>query len=118
VDNPDRNWSPWKKIDLGKNDETGIPAARYAQWKAVLHAGTRAPAWTASRLNYLPKNVAPEIDDVTVQVAVKYQPQPKTFGHRPGIRIRRISIGRNTFRSSAAQFARSRFHRCEMERAR
>jgi hypothetical protein len=31
-------------------------------------------------LNYLPKNVAPEIDDVTVQVGVKYQPQPKTTG--------------------------------------
>jgi hypothetical protein len=28
-------------------------------------------------LNYLPKNVAPEIDDVTVQVGVKYQPLPK-----------------------------------------
>ncbi|MGB0030574.1 MAG: fibronectin type III domain-containing protein [Candidatus Sulfotelmatobacter sp.] len=28
----------------------------------------------------MPKNVAPEIDDVTVQVAVKYQPQPKTTG--------------------------------------
>jgi len=28
-------------------------------------------------LNYLPKNAAPEIDDVTVQVGVKYQPMPK-----------------------------------------
>jgi len=80
VDNPDRNWSPWKKIDLGKNDGTGIPAARYAQWKAVLHAGNTAPNVDSVALNYLPKNVAPEIDDVTVQVAVKYQPQPKTTG--------------------------------------
>jgi hypothetical protein len=47
VDNPDRNWSPWKKIDLGKDDETGVPAARYAQWKAVLHAGSQRPASTA-----------------------------------------------------------------------
>ena len=41
VDNPDRNWSPWKKIDLSKSDvtkngETGIPAARYVQWKTCL----------------------------------------------------------------------------------
>ncbi|HEV3308039.1 MAG TPA: hypothetical protein VGZ91_16485 [Candidatus Sulfotelmatobacter sp.] len=78
VDNPDRNWSAWRKIDLGKNDETGIPAARYAQWKAVLHAGTSAPAVDSVALNYLSKNVAPEIDDVTVQVGVKYQPLPKT----------------------------------------
>lgn len=80
VDNPDRNWSPWKKIDLGKNDETGVPAARYAQWKAVLHAGSVAPAVDNVALNYLPKNAAPEVDDVTVQVGVKYQPAPKTSG--------------------------------------
>src|SRR5208282_3191645 len=43
VDNPDRNWSPWKKIDLIKDGEIGIPAARYAQWKAVLHVGYSAP---------------------------------------------------------------------------
>jgi len=79
VDNPDRNWSAWKKTDL-KNGETGIPAARYAQWKAVLHAGTPAPGVDSVALNYLPKNAAPEIDDVTVQVGVKYQPVPKTAG--------------------------------------
>jgi len=85
LDNPDRNWSAWKKIDLasrdtGKTDETGIPAARYGQWKAVLHSGTTAPTVDSVALNYLPKNVAPEIDDVTVQVGVKYQPMPKTSG--------------------------------------
>jgi hypothetical protein len=77
VDNPDRNWSPWKKIDLGKNAETGIPPARYAQWKAVLHTGTAAPGVDSVALNYLPNNAAPEIDDVTVQIGVKYQPMPK-----------------------------------------
>jgi hypothetical protein len=80
VDNPDRNWSAWKKIDLSKNDKTGIPAARYAQWKAVLHAGNAAPAVDSVALNYLPKNAAPEIDDVTVQIGVKYQPTLKNSG--------------------------------------
>ncbi len=92
VDNPDRNWSAWKKIDLardkdrdkdwdrGRDGETGIPAARYAQWKAVLHAGTTAPGLDSVALNYLPKNAAPEIDDLTVQVGVKYQPMPKFSG--------------------------------------
>jgi sugar lactone lactonase YvrE len=80
VDNPDRNWSPWKKVDLGKDDETGVPAARYAQWKAVLHAGTPAPNVDSVALNYLPKNVAPEIEDLTVQVGIKYQPTPKNTG--------------------------------------
>jgi len=80
VDNPDRNWSPWKKIDLTKDSETGIPSARYAQWKAVLHAGTAAPSVDSVALNYLPKNAAPEIDDVTVQAGVKYQPMPRVSG--------------------------------------
>ena len=124
VDNPDRNWSPWKKIDFSKSDmskngETGIPAARYAQWKAVLHAGTSAPGVDSVALNYLPKNAAPEIDDVTVQVGVKYQPLPKMSGQGLGSdssgRLRRI---RTHFEASNSQFPRSRLHRREVERAR
>jgi WD40 repeat protein len=83
VDNPDRNWSAWKKIDLNGNHETGVPSARYAQWKAVLHAGSVKPDVDSVTLYYLPKNVAPVIDDVSVQVGVRYQPvktSPLTFG--------------------------------------
>ncbi len=69
VDNPDRNWSPWSKIDLKEGAETQIPPARYAQWRAVLHSGATAPRVHSVRLYYLPNNVAPEVDDVTVQVA-------------------------------------------------
>ena len=78
VDNPDRNWSAWKKVDLSKDAETGIPAARYAQWKAVLHSGSAKPGVDQVTLNYLPKNIAPVIDDVTVQVGTRYTPVPKT----------------------------------------
>ena len=85
VDNPDRNWSAWNKIELKSSDptnnaETGIPAARYAQWKAVLHNASSAPRVDSVALDYLPKNTAPEIDDVTVQVGVKYQALPKAPG--------------------------------------
>lgn len=83
VDNPDRNWSAWKKIDLTGNDETGVPSARYAQWKAVLHSGSGKPAVDSVTLYYLPKNVAPVIDDVSVQAGVRYQPvktSPLTLG--------------------------------------
>jgi hypothetical protein len=78
VDNPDRNWSPWKKVDFAKDGEMGVPSARYAQWKAVLHPGGTRPVVHNVTLNYLPKNVAPEIDDVTVQIGVRYQPIPKS----------------------------------------
>jgi hypothetical protein len=101
VDNPDRNWSPWKKIDLAAKPETGIPAARYAQWKAVLHAGTLAPGVDSMALNYLPKNAAPEIDDITVQVGVKYQPLPKTSGNTLGSDSSGSSFGGSSFGGSS-----------------
>jgi WD40 repeat protein len=80
VDNPDRNWSPWKKIDLAKDAQMSVPPARYAQWKAVLRAGHPKPAVDSVTLNYLPKNVAPEIEDISVQVGVRYQPPGKQAG--------------------------------------
>jgi len=80
VDNPDRNWSPWKAVDLQKDAVLNVPPARFIQWKAVLHAGSVAPRVDSVLLNYLPKNVAPDFDDVTVQVGVRYQPLPKPVG--------------------------------------
>jgi WD40 repeat protein len=71
VDNPDRNWSPWKKIDLAKELPVDVPSARFIQWKAVLHSGNPAPAIDHVILNYLPKNVAPEVEDVTVLVGAR-----------------------------------------------
>jgi hypothetical protein len=68
VDNPDRNWSLWKKIDLQKELPVDAPSARFIQWKAVLHSGNNPPILDSVTLNYLPKNVAPEVEDVTVMV--------------------------------------------------
>ncbi len=77
VDNPDRNWSPWTPVDLQKDPALKVPPARFIQWKAVLHAGNPAPSVDSVLLNYLPKNVAPDFDDVSVQVGVRYTPLPK-----------------------------------------
>ena len=67
VDNPDRNWSQWKKIDLQKDLPIDAPPARFIQWKATLHSA-HAPVIDSVTVNYLPKNVAPEVEDVTVMV--------------------------------------------------
>src|SRR5207302_6760002 len=77
VDNPDRNWSAWKKIDIGKDPQVTAPPARFVQWKAVLHPGEAAPRVESVTLNYLPKNVAPDFDDVTVTPGVRYQSVPR-----------------------------------------
>ena len=95
VDNPDRNWSPWKQVDLSKGGDMGIPPARYAQWKAVLHAGGANPVVDTVTLNYLPKNVAPEIDDVSVQIGMRYQPIAKSTG---------VTLGTDVSGSSGAHF--------------
>jgi hypothetical protein len=87
VDNPDRNWSAWKKVELQKDMEIGVPPARFVQWKAVLHAGSSIPRVDGVLLNYLPKNVAPDFDDVNVIVGVRYQALPKPpdlGGSQPG----------------------------------
>jgi sugar lactone lactonase YvrE len=80
VDNPDRNWSPWTKVDLYRGGMISVPPARFVQWKAVLHSGSEPPRVESVTLNYLPKNVAPEFDDVTVQTGVRYQSLPKSGG--------------------------------------
>jgi hypothetical protein len=95
VDNPDRNWSPWKPVDISKDGEMGVPPARYAQWKVVLHTGNSRPAVDTVSLNYLPKNVAPEVDDITVQPGVHYQPLPKSIG---------LNLGTDVSGSSGTRF--------------
>ena len=86
VDNPDRNWSPWRKIDLQKDSEITAPAARFIQWKAILHPGTPAPRVESVTLNYLPKNIAPEFDDVIVTPGTRYQSPPRPTNLDPGQR--------------------------------
>jgi len=83
VDNPDRNWSPWTRVDLAAGSELKIPPARFVQWKSVLHAGNPAPRVDDVLLNYLPKNVAPEIDEIVVQPGYHYQPIPHVTGSEP-----------------------------------
>src|SRR6266702_689690 len=77
VDNPDRNWSPWQKIDLTHNAALQAPAARFVQWRVVLHSGRPWPQLGSVTLNYLSKNVAPELDDVTVFVGHKFPQAPR-----------------------------------------
>ena len=78
VDNPDRHWSPWTKVDLKKDGAVTVPPARFVQWRVVLHAGDPAPRLDTVGLNYLPKNVAPDFDDITIQPGVRYQSMPRS----------------------------------------
>jgi len=83
VDNPDRNWSQWTRVDLAAG--LAVPPARFLQWKAALHAGNPAPRVDSVVVYYLPKNIAPEIDDITVQPGYRYQPLPRPANAEPPV---------------------------------
>jgi hypothetical protein len=80
VDNPDRNWSTWSRVDLGKDARTDVPPARFIQWRAVLKPANPPTQIDEVAINYLPKNVAPVVDDVVVQTGARFQPQPHISG--------------------------------------
>jgi len=90
---PEDNWSPWAgpyKDPAG--EAVGCPAARFVQWKAVFLNGTAdqggIPSISWVSLAYLPKNVAPVIDDIAIQDpgirAMGFAPQ---LGGGPGSAI-------------------------------
>ena len=80
VDNPDRNWSPWIKVDLGKDARLEIPPARFVQWRAVLKPSSGPTQLESVAINYLSKNVAPVVDDIAVQPGAHFQPQSHSIG--------------------------------------
>ena len=61
-------WSDWKPV--GSNGTPlPAPAARYLQWKAVLRPGAQLRSVT---MNYLPRNLPPQVDDIVVQPGARY----------------------------------------------
>ncbi|MGH9564384.1 MAG: SMP-30/gluconolactonase/LRE family protein [Candidatus Angelobacter sp.] len=75
VDNPDRNWSSWSRVDLNKDSRLDIPPARFVQWRAVLRPADPPTRIDEVAINYLSKNVAPVIDDIVVQQGARFLPQ-------------------------------------------
>src|SRR5581483_9000954 len=64
LDQPHRNWSAWSAaVTDSKGARVNSPAARFAQWKATLTAGSSgSPELEEVDFAYLPRNVAPRID--------------------------------------------------------
>ncbi len=59
-------WSDWSRVSA--DGVVGVPAARFVQWKAVLRVGGTLDS---VGLNYLPKNVAPVVDEMVVQAGAR-----------------------------------------------
>jgi len=67
--NPEKSWSPWSgPYTNPEGEKITAPPARFVQWKAAFKAGTSdSPGISWVSLAYLPKNVAPVVDQVVLQ---------------------------------------------------
>ena len=121
VDNPDRNWSAWRKVDLQRDIAIDTPPARFLQWRAVLHEGTSGPSLDSVTLYYLPKNVAPVIEEVFVQVGARFpaathaEPSTINVGSRGG---EGLALRQHTERHARPQLYRRAMGRARRQRRR
>jgi hypothetical protein len=83
IENPERAWSDWKKVTPNVGP-LGLDAARFVQWKAVLHPGADI---ASVGLNYLPVNVAPVVDEIVVEPGARVNP-----GQVDGIQAQQVTI--------------------------
>jgi outer membrane protein assembly factor BamB len=81
TEDPAKEWSPWFGPYTAPATPVGAPAARFLQWKAVIHDGRPGDGIDWVSVAYQPKNVAPVIDAIVIQdPGVRVQAQPMIMG--------------------------------------
>ena len=81
LDEPQKNWSPWSAmVTSPKGERLTVPPARFVQWKATLtgDGGGHSPELESVDVAYLPKNVAPEIQEIEITPFNYKFPAPTT----------------------------------------
>lgn len=81
---PGNTWSAWSQA-YGDASGTVItsPKARYIQWKAALRGQSDTPVLRSVTTAYLPRNLAPEVTDITVHDAGQVFQQAFASGDPP-----------------------------------
>jgi WD40 repeat protein len=67
TEDPGKEWSRWFGPYSSPGTQIEAPAARFLQWKAVIHEGRPGDGIDWVSAAYLPKNVAPVIDGIALQ---------------------------------------------------
>ena len=81
TEDPGKEWSKWFGPYSTSGAQMEIPAARFVQWKVVIHDGRPGDGIEWVSLAYQPSNVAPVIDGIALQdPGVRAQGQPVTIG--------------------------------------
>ena len=69
LDRPQQNWSPWKAAPLsGDTGRSSSPPARFLQYRLTLNplASGLSPSVSSVTAAYLPKNAAPELQEIEI----------------------------------------------------
>ncbi len=67
LNNPENDWSPWSKVPLSDlGGEIQSPPARFLQYRLTLTCGsdTESPSLSIVDIAYLPKNIAPKVQQI------------------------------------------------------
>ena len=84
TEDPGREWSRWFGPYSKSGSSMEAPAARFVQWKAIIHDGRPGDGVDWVSLAYLPRNVAPVIDGIALQdPGVRAQSQPGISSGQP-----------------------------------
>ena len=67
TEDPGKEWSAWFGPYTSTDAPVEAPAARFLQWKAVIHDGRPGDGIDWVSVAYQPKNVAPVIDGIAIQ---------------------------------------------------
>ena len=111
---PNDTWSPWSDAYTeATGSSIASPNARYLQWRATLHAGGDAsPVLTAVTAAYLPRNLRPEVTQLTVHPPGTVFQQSLSTGDpplagldvRPSSRAAASTVGRQGYRKGIQTF--------------
>ncbi|HUL14854.1 MAG TPA: hypothetical protein VLV88_02575 [Terriglobales bacterium] len=90
TEDPGKEWSRWYGPYTSAGNEIEAPAARFVQWKAVIHDGQGGDGIDWVSLAYEPHNVAPVIDGIALQdPGVRAQAiQVVTTGQFPSVNLK------------------------------
>ena len=81
---PNQTWSDWSApYTDAAGTQIASPTARYLQWRASLFAGDASPILTSVTAAYLPRNLRPEVAQVTVHPPGTVFQQPFSSGDPP-----------------------------------
>jgi len=84
TEDPGKEWSPWTGPYTSTDAPIEAPAARFLQWKAVIHDGRPGDGIDWVSVSYQPKNVAPVIDGIVLQDAGVRATAPAGMQGPPG----------------------------------